>query len=164
MSDGVMTRPPTILEDIQQTKPFKSASQAVILSIIRSADDLKRALAQRLDPYGITMQQYNVLRILRGAGEDGIPTLTIGERMLERTPGVTRLIDRMERKGWVERRRCTRDRRRVWCIITQEGLDLLSPLDDVVDGFDETLTPIFEPGELETLGEYLDRVRAETND
>jgi len=163
MTDGVATRPRTILEDIQQTKPFRSRSQEAVLALIRSSDDILRHLSGVLEPSGITVQQYNVLRILRGAGEKGLPTLMVGERMLERTPGVTRLIDRMEKKAWVARKRCTTDRRRVWCRITQPGLDLLASLDDVVNAVDESLTGVFGEHELVQLTDFLDRLRANFN-
>ncbi|MDH3271649.1 MAG: MarR family transcriptional regulator [Gemmatimonadota bacterium] len=110
MSGETSTRPPSILEEIQQSQPFRTRSQEAYLALLRTADDSKRFISHVLEPAGVTLQQYNVLRILRGAGKDGLPTLVVGERMVERTPGVTRLIDRMERKGWVERSRCTEDR------------------------------------------------------
>ncbi len=151
---------PSMLEELRQKKPFSSRSQEAYLATFRTADDLRRQVAGVLDAYGITNQQYNVLRILRGAGEDGLPTLVIGERMVERTPGVTRLIDRMERKGWVTRRRCTSDRRRVWCTISSAGLDLLAELDAPVSAVDRTLLDVLDDSELDTLIGYLDRIRA----
>src|SRR6202022_2294276 len=78
---------------------FRSREQQATLSLLGTAAAVKRRLAQVIEPYGITPQQYNVLRILRGAGPSGLPTLTIGERMIEQTPGTTRLVDRLERKG-----------------------------------------------------------------
>lgn len=160
MSEGVATRPPSIGEDIKQQKPFRTRSQEVYLGLIRAADDLKRQTSAVLEVGGVTLQQYNVLRILRGAGQRGLPTLTIGERMIERTPGVTRLIDRMERKGWVARERCTEDRRRVWCSITEEGLALIEPLDDPVNALDDFLHGPLDDTELTALVDYLDRIRA----
>ena len=130
------------------------------LGLVRAGDDLKRRTTEVLETAGVTLQQYNVLRILRGAGHEGLPTLTIGERMIERTPGVTRLIDRMERKGWVARRRCTEDRRRVWCKITDEGRALIEPLDDPVNALDDFLLGPLDESELTALVDYLDRIRA----
>ena len=80
-------------------------------------------------PFDITGQQYNVLRILRGAEPEGLPTLTIAERMIERAPGITRMIDRLEAKELVWRENCPNDRRRVYCGITEKGLNLLELLD-----------------------------------
>ena len=87
----------SIVDEIKQSKPFPSKSQEAYVALLRTADDSKRFVTQVLEPSGVTLQQYNVLRILRGAGEGGLPTLTVAERMVERTPGVTRLIDRMEK-------------------------------------------------------------------
>jgi len=157
-------RPPSILEEIQQSKPFRTRSQEAYLALLRTADDSKRYIARVLEPAGVTLQQYNVLRILRGAGKDGIPTLTVAERMLERTPGVTRLIDRMERKGWVSRSRCTEDRRRVWCKITPSGLSLLESLDQPVNDVDDVFDAVLDEHELDALIGYLDRIRAHLND
>ena len=164
MSESVATRPPSIAEDIKQRKPFRSRSEEAYLGLIRAGDDLKRLTTAVLEAGGVTLQQYNVLRILRGAGADGLPTLTIGERMIERTPGVTRLIDRMEKKGWVARKRCTEDRRRVWCKITDEGLALLEPLDDPVNALDDFLLGPLDETELIELIDYLDRIRALANE
>src|ERR1700741_49225 len=100
---------------------FRSREQQATLGRLGTADPVKRSLAQVIEPHGIPPQQYNVLRILRGAGPEGLPTLTIGERMIEQTPGVTRLVDRLERKGLVARAPCAKDRRRVFCRITTKG-------------------------------------------
>jgi len=139
---------------------FRSREQQATLGLLRTADAMKRSLAQVIEPHGITPQQYNVLRILRGAGADGLPTLSIGERMIEQTPGVTRLVDRLERKGLVARTPCPKDRRRVFCMITQKGLDLLKELDDPVNRWDVQSVAVLPPSELESLINLLDRVRA----
>jgi len=163
MAEEKSATPPSILEEIQQSKPFRSRSQEAYLALLRTADDSKRYISDVLEPAGVTVQQYNVLRILRGAGKEGLPTLTLGDRMLERTPGVTRLIDRMERKGWVERSRCTEDRRRVWCKITKPGLALLEKLDAPVNAVDEVFLEVLSEEELGELIGYLDRIRAYLN-
>ena len=139
---------------------FRSREQQAVLGLLRTADALKRSLAHVIEPHGITPQQYNVLRILRGAGPDGLPTLTIGERMVEQTPGVTRLIDRLERKGLVERTPCPKDRRRVFCQITPKGLGLLEELDEPVNRWDAQTVSILPASEVDSLIKLLDRVRA----
>lgn len=139
---------------------FRSRDQQATLGLLRTADAVKRSLAQVIAPHGVTPQQYNVLRILRGAGPDGLPTLTIGERMIEQTPGVTRLVDRLERKGLVARTPCPKDRRRVFCRITAKGLDLLKELDDPVNRWDSLAVSVLPPSELDLLVDLLDRVRA----
>ena len=164
MSRETTTRPASILEEIRQSKPFRNRSQEAYLALLRTADDSKRYISRVLEPAGVTLQQYNVLRILRGAGEEGLPTLSIAERMLERTPGVTRLIDRMEGKGWVERARCTEDRRRVWCKITRAGLSILDRLQESVDATDDVFLEVLDDGELDALIGYLDRIRAHLSD
>src|SRR3954470_14782295 len=146
-----------------QTKPtelFRSREQQATLGLLRTSDALKRSLAQVVEPHGITPQQYNVLRILRGAGPDGLPTLTIGERMIEQTPGVTRLVDRLELKGLVARTPCPTDRRRVFCRITAVGLQLLSELDEPVNRWDTQAVAMLAPSEIDSLITLLDRVRS----
>lgn len=157
------TTPPatTVLEEIKQSRPFRSPSHEAYVTLLRTADDSKRFVAKVLEQEGVTLQQYNVLRILRGAGDEGLPTLSVAERMIERTPGVTRLIDRMERKGWVRRVRCTEDRRRVWCRITDEGLELLARLDGPVDQVDDALGGALDHAELDRFVEFLNRIRAQ---
>ena len=139
---------------------FRSREQQAVVGLLRTADAIKRSLAQVIEPHGITPQQYNVLRILRGAAPEGLPTLTIGERMVEQTPGVTRLIDRLERKGLVARTPCPKDRRRVFCQITPKGLDLLEELDEPVNRWDAQTVSILPPSEVDSLIKLLDRVRA----
>ena len=146
--------------DDKPVETFRSREQEATLGLLRTADAVKRSLAQVIEPHGITPQQYNVLRILRGAGPDGLPTLTIGERMIEQTPGVTRLVDRLERKGLVARTPCPKDRRRVFCRITPKGLDLLRELDDPINRWDVQAVSVLPPSELDSLINLLDRVRA----
>src|SRR5688500_20314491 len=90
--------------EVLPEEKFRSREQQATLGLLRTADALKRHYAHVIEPHGITLQQYNVLRILRGAGPDGLPTLTVGERMIEQTPGVTRLVDRLASKKLVDRK------------------------------------------------------------
>jgi DNA-binding MarR family transcriptional regulator len=89
-----------------------------------------------------------------------LPTLTIGERMIEQTPGVTRLVDRLERKGLVARTPCPKDRRRVLCRITDKGLELLNELDEPVNRWDGQAVSVLGSPDLGSLIDLLDRVRA----
>lgn len=146
--------------DEKPPQNFRSREQQATLGLLRTADAVKRSLAQVIEPHGVTPQQYNVLRILRGAGPEGLPTLSIGERMIEQTPGVTRLVDRLERKGLVERTPCAKDRRRVFCRISTKGLDLLKELDEPVNRWDARSVSVLPPSELDSLIDLLDRVRA----
>ena len=119
----------SVREEIRQTRPFSSVADEGLVTLMRTADTVRRALSEVVAAHGITLQQYNVLRILRGAGPDGIATLDVAARMIETTPGITRLLDRLERKGLVRRRRCPRDHRRVLCSASDTALDALRALD-----------------------------------
>ena len=110
-------------------------------------------------PFDITGQQYNVLRILRGAGSEGLPTLTIAERMIERAPGVTRMVDRLEAKGLVARETRSDDRRRVHCRVTEKGLDLLKLLDAPVEQFNAAAFRGLSRAELGQLVTLLEKTR-----
>jgi DNA-binding MarR family transcriptional regulator len=114
-------------------------TKAAVIGILRAADLVRRRGVALLAPHDLTLQQFNVLRILRGARPEGLCTLTIAERMLEQTPGITRLIDRLEVKKLVVRVRSDEDRRQVWCRITPAGLQLLGKLDRPVGDLDRDL-------------------------
>jgi len=118
-----------LLRDLKQTRPFASHAEEAAVGLLRTADVYRRLAGNVTAWADLTLQQYNVLRILRGAGEKGLPTLEIVERMVEETPGITRLIDRLEKKRLVHRERCATDRRQVFCRITAAGLKLLGKLD-----------------------------------
>ncbi len=119
--------------EIRQRKPFVSLEEETYLNLVRTADALTRELELLLQPYGLTSTQYNVLRILRGAGEEGSTCSGISERLLAYDPDVTRLLDRLEKVQLVQRSRSTTDRRVVMTIITPAGLELLASLDEPVE-------------------------------
>ncbi len=127
------------------------------VALLRAADRLKTHLETIVARFDITGQQYNVLRILRGAEPDGLPTLTIAERMIERTPGITRMIDRLEAKGLAARELRPNDRRCIHCRITKKGLDLLELLDEPVDVTNDGFRGLSE-AELERLTVLLEKV------
>jgi DNA-binding MarR family transcriptional regulator len=141
-----------------QGRAYRSLEQEALLTLLRSADLAKNRFSHLFEAAGITFQQYNVLRILRGAGDKGLPTLEVGERMIERTPGVTRIVDRLEAKGLVERRRGVEDRRRVWCRISPMGLALLDRLDDPVSRTDVSIFEGMPHSELRLLTQTLERL------
>jgi len=145
--------------ELRQTRPFRSLTQVAFLSLLRTADLARSRFSDLFQREGVTLQQYNVLRILRGAGEEGLPTLEIGLRMIERTPGITRIVDRLERKGLVRRERHAADRRQVWCRITPAGLGLLARLDDPVAAADEAFFEGMGETELHALVDTLDQLR-----
>jgi DNA-binding MarR family transcriptional regulator len=146
--------------EIRQTKPFSSKSQEGILGLLRTADVVRRFLGKVLEPFDVTPQQYNVLRILRGAGCEGLPTLSIGERMLEEAPGVTRLIDRLEVKGLVHRERSPQDRRQVLCWLTPAGKELVERIDVPMNAADNAALGMLAPEDQTRLIRLLDAVRA----
>ncbi len=135
-------------------------SQEAFITLFRTADRVRTVFAVIFEPFGITGQQYNVLRILRGAEPEGLPMLTIADRMIERTPGITRMIDRLESKRLVARERCLEDRRCVYCRITKQGLDLLARLDQPVDEGNREAFAALNRQELAQLVTLLERVRA----
>lgn len=127
------------------------------MALLRTADGLKAYFENIFMAGDITPQQYNVLRILRGAGPEGLPTLTIAQGMIERTPGITGIIDRLETKGLVWREDCSKDRRRIYCRISKEGLSLLERLDGPVDKKNATFHGLNET-ELKELNRLLEKV------
>ncbi|HEX8097951.1 MAG TPA: MarR family transcriptional regulator [Pyrinomonadaceae bacterium] len=127
--------------------------------MLSAADRLRASFEAVCAPFDITAQQYNVLRILRGAEPEGLPTLTIAERMIERTPGITRMIDRLEAKGLVAREVRPDDRRRVYCRVTKKGLNLLKLLDEPVEEFNRSAFRALSDAELIQLVALLERTR-----
>lgn len=128
-----MESPPSLLQqELQQSRPFATPAEEASLAILRTASLLRRALAEPLEARGLSLAQYNVLRILRGAGPEGLPTLAVRDRLIEEAPGITRLLDKLEGAGLVERLRENADRRQVFCRITDNGLSLLTELEPAV--------------------------------
>ena len=151
-------RMPKIYEEIRQHKPLRTPGQVAVITIFRTADVVRHAVERSLSPFGLSNEQYNVLRILRGAGDNGLPTLEIADRMLSRSPNITRLIDRLITKKLGRRSRLKEDRRVVIVTLTPQGLELLSHLDGVVDHVFDSF-PSTTKAEMEILLDVLDRVR-----
>lgn len=122
----------SLQEELKQSKPFDTPADEALVALLRSAALVRRAISQRVEPYGISVAQYNVLRILRGAGPDGLPTLAVRDRLIEEAPGITRVMDKLEEAGHVSRIRAKSDRRVVHCVISDQGLRLLSAMDRLV--------------------------------
>lgn len=153
------TAPRTIAETIKQTRPFRSRAHEAAVSLLRTANLLERQLDAVTLAEGISGQQYNILRILRGAGEP-LPTMEISERLVQQTPGITRLLDRLEAKGFIRRDRCPQDRRRVLCRATRTGLAVLNRLDGPVENLDLKGMQTLSDRDQERLVRLLDRIRA----
>ena len=149
---------PKIYGEIKQTKPQRTPGQMAVITIFRTADVLRHTVERSLSAFGVSNEQYNVLRILRGAGESGLPTLEISSRMLSRSPNITRLLDKLIAKKLVRRSRPKDDRRVVIVSVTPQGLELLAHLDGVVDNVFNNF-PSTTKAEIETLVDVLDRIR-----
>src|SRR5437016_8528304 len=128
-----------IQAEIKQAKPFSSLEEEALISLQRTADQLQWHASELLKPYGISPTQYNALRILRGSKDEGLPCSEIAERMINRDPDITRLVDRLERRGLVVRSRRSRDRRVIIARITPAGLKLLQTLDGPVEEFNRRM-------------------------
>ena len=103
------------------------------LSIVQTAEELQRGMAELLKTRDLSMAQYNVLRILRGAGPEGATCSDVSDNLVRHDPDVTRLLDRLDKRGLIDRARDTKDRRVVRTRITRAGAALLAELDDPVD-------------------------------
>lgn len=146
-------------EELKQSKPFAEIEVEVHVSIARTAALLERAVAQHLRPHGITPSQYNVLRILRGAGPAGLCRNELGERLVTPVPDVTRLLDRMADQKLIARQRSDEDRRLVRTYLTPKGLELVNELDEPMREFHRVRLAHVEPQELKRLVDTLADVR-----
>lgn len=147
----------------EHPKDSSPLSQKAYVTLLSAADSARTVFENLCADYEITRQQYNVLRILRGAEPDGLPTLTIAERMIERAPGITKMIDRLEKKGLVFRMLCPDDRRFVYCRITKDGLELLEKLDAPVDEANRHVCTGLQDAELEQLIGLLEKLQSAHN-
>jgi len=147
-------------DEIRQNRPFQSLEQEAYLQVVRTASVLSDRLERVLEPAGITLPQYNVLRILRGSHDNGgLCRNDLRERMLTRMPDVTRLLDRLEAAGYVRRTRDTEDRRMVNTFITEDGLELLASVEGAVADEHARAFGHVGKGRLKTLIDLLEEVR-----
>ena len=144
------------------TNRLRSAEQATFLNIQKTADILMGELADLLKPYGLSPTQYNVLRILRAAGMEGLACGKITDRMLTREPDMTRLLDRLEERDLLARARDKADRRVVRARITAEGLGVLEKLDEPISQLHRKQLGHLGREKLKTLAELLEAARART--
>lgn len=149
----------SIRDEIRQTRPFRSQAEEAVVTLVATAARVQEALAHVVAGHRVTVQQYNVLRILRGAGEAGLPTLDIAARMIDRSPGITRLLDRLEKRRLVRRRRCRSDRRQVLCFSTAEGLRILDELERPMADAARSCTAPLAAAATQQLIRALDEVR-----
>ena len=148
----------TIQQEIKQTRPFKSTAQEAVLSLVRTVGAMMYEFERVAASEGVTFQQYNVLRILRGAGEP-LPTMEIGERLLQRTPGISRTLERLEKQGLIRRTRGLADGRQVLCALTPAGRRIVDRLDAPVDSLDNASMAVLDVAEQKQLIQVLQKVR-----
>ncbi len=130
------------------------------VALLRAADFVRKSAARVVEPHGVTLQQYNVLQILKGAGQDGLPTLEVAARLIEETPGVTRLMDRLEAKAFIRRQRCPQDRRQHLCWLTGEGTELLGRLTPAIAAALEQTLSVFDSRKRQQLTALLESVNS----
>jgi len=149
----------TLKAEIKQTRPFSSPEEEAYLNLVRTAALIQHAVGEELKPHGVTHTQYNVLRILRGAGKAGLCRHEIRDRMLTPVPDVTRLLDRLADAGLVSRERDAIDRRIVTARITDAGLGLLERLDPPTRELHERLLGHMSDASLARLSGLLSEAR-----
>jgi DNA-binding MarR family transcriptional regulator len=142
-----------------QSSAQPSSRNRLAYDILRTAAFLRRSYADLFDRREITYQQYNVLRILRGAGPGGLPTLDIMDRMIDQAPGITRLLDRLERKSLIRRERPASNRRKVICYVTEKALILLQEIDPDLHSRVRAMSRCLRDREVTLLLRYLERIR-----
>ena len=147
-------------QEIHQTKAIRLLEEEASLNIVRTADVLMQALADVLKPYLLSGTQYNVLRILRGAGKDGASCKEIGSRLVARDPDITRLMDRLEQRGLVRRDRAKEDRRVVTHELTRAGLERVNELDRPIEALHQRAMRHMKAEKLRELVGLLEEVRA----
>lgn len=151
-----MTR--SITDEIKQTRPFRTRSQEATVALMRTVHILRRQADAVVATEEITLQQFNVLRILRGA-RGPLPTMEISERMIEPSCGITRLIGTLEQRGFVKREQWPGDRRQVLCQITPAGLRVLDRLEEPMNRLDDATTGTLPLDQVEALLEILGEIR-----
>lgn len=162
MTTNVRNMSKGLQEELKQTVPFSSREQEAYLSLLRTSDALQSRVEAKLKDFGLTGTQYNALRILRGAGADGIPCSEIGERMITRDPDVTRLLDRLQKRGLVERSRGKQDRRVIYGKITGAGLKLLREMDAPLEKHGREILRHVSQANLKLLIDLLEQIRGGT--
>jgi DNA-binding MarR family transcriptional regulator len=152
--------PGKLQKEIHQSKAIRLLEEEATLNIIRTADQLSVQLLDVLKPQGLSSTQYNVLRILRGAGETGASCKDVANRMVTRDPDITRLMDRLEKRGILTRDRAKEDRRVVTHRLTESGLDLVNQLDRPIETLHQKAMKRLKPERLRDLIGLLEELRA----
>jgi DNA-binding MarR family transcriptional regulator len=145
--------------EIKQSRDFKSLAEEANLNIIRTAEWIGAVIAETLKPHGLTRTQYNALRILRGAGKDGLQCGEIGERMITKESDITRLLDRLEARELISRERQADNRRVVITKITSDGRRLVDSLDADITAANQTIASDLNKTEITALIRTLEKIR-----
>jgi DNA-binding MarR family transcriptional regulator len=149
-----------IYDELKQSKKFADPRQEAAIALLRTADVLRSRIEAALLPHQVSPEQYNVLRILRGAPDHSLPTLEIASRMITRAPNITRLIDKLAQKKLVSRCDHDSDRRVVVVKLTAKGLDMVNGISTTVNEIDAQGLAALSKAQVETLIEILDAVRS----
>ncbi|WP_460945200.1 MarR family winged helix-turn-helix transcriptional regulator [Spirosoma daeguense] len=149
----------SIETDIKQVTPFRTPYHRVMVNLIYTTNWVSDSQSRLLKPFGLTMQQYNVLRILRGQFPAPVKVSDITERMLDKMSNASRLVDKLVAKKFVLRTECPSDRRAVDVVITDKGMELLNQLDILQAEWDKVQTCKLTPEEATLLSQLLDRMR-----
>lgn len=149
------------LSELIKQEHFSSLSQEALLNVIVTSNWIMGELNTQMAPFGITPAQYNVLRILRGSYPEAMTCTAIGERLLDRTPDTTRLLNRLDRNGLIRRERSADDRRVVKVVITDAGMKLLDEIQPPIDRFQESIMRYVTPEEQRRLIALLERLRTD---
>ena len=149
---------PKLQHELKKKRPFESPEEEAALNIVRTSDQLQIRFARLLREHDLTPSQYNVLRILLGEGKP-LPILEIASRTITVVPGITGLIDRLERAGFVHRLRCEKDRRVIYVALTDHGTKTLADLDEPLLALHRKLMGHLSQGDLKELIRLLEKLR-----
>jgi len=149
------------IEDAIQQKRFKNEFHKAQVNLLYTAAYINQQSTQALKPYNISIQQFNILRILRGLHPEPATVKLLTERMIDKMSNASRLVEKLKKKGLLERKNCIEDRRRVNISITQKGLDLLVEASDALEAASLAEMEYLNDKEAELLNDFLDRVRTE---
>ena len=147
-----------VLKKRLKMSKFESPVQEATLALMAAASELRTNVDRVLAEAGLTGEQFNILRILRGAGAEGHPSGEIGCRMVDRSPDVTRRIDALEKQGFAERERSKGDRRVVRVHITEKGLSVLETITPKLKAFDKKMSANFSESELRELAALCEKL------
>lgn len=147
------------LEDIVKTIQSMPLSRKTVLNVIHSNSIIKENLSSALKPFDVSIEQFNVLRILRGQKGMPVNLQDIQDRMINKMSNTTRLVDKLILKNYVERFTCEKNRRKVEIFITERGLTILQEIDPIINHTEELITASLKTEELETLNKLLSKLK-----